>query len=219
MNGEQLQIYIDNDYALYQQKSAIEKMLKRRLAKGTYDPKKAPKAFMWVVDAGAQKYCKEFRCSVRTTFPKRVVREPVAEDYARTFEAETALSNPRRGRGRVNPMTKAQAWAEFKAAILPGIKAREAEGTGRADKPMRREAWNDYTDMLHRDGLITDHQVQTWTHPAGLETNPKHTRPEKPRRKKRKTGRPSKPYGRERKGGGKRKNPISVRSLVARALK
>ena len=54
--------------------------------------------------------------------------------------------------------------------------------------------------------------------------NPKHTRPEKPRKKK--PTRRRKPYSRERKGGGKRGNPkdkgkraSGVRSLVSKALK
>ena len=54
------------------------------------------------------------------------------------------------------------------------------------------------------------------------ESNPLHTRPEKPRKKKRKKGR-KQPYARARKGGGKRnpdgKKVSGVRSLVSRALK
>lgn len=52
--------------------------------------------------------------------------------------------------------------------------------------------------------------------------NPFHTRPKKPGKKKRKSGRPSAPYSRARAGGGRRKNPkkaTNVRSLVAKALK
>lgn len=28
-----------------------------------------------------------------------------------------------------------------------------------------RQAWNDYTDMLHKDRQITAHQYETWTNP------------------------------------------------------
>ena len=55
------------------------------------------------------------------------------------------------------------------------------------------------------------------------ENNPKHTRPEKPRKKKRK-GKRAQPYARTRPGGGRRGNPkkkkvSGVRSLVSKALK
>ena len=93
--------------------------------------------------------------------------------------------------------------------ILPGIP--------QGDWPARSEAWNNYTDMLCKDGQITSKQYETWAHPAGLTPNPKHTRPEKPRKKKRKTRK--EPYARGRKGGGKRKNPISVTKLVNDAMK
>lgn len=54
--------------------------------------------------------------------------------------------------------------------------------------------------------------------------NPRHTRPKKPAKKKRRSGRPKSPYSRARKGGGSRKiNPkkkaTGVRSLVSKALK
>lgn len=33
------------------------------------------------------------------------------------------------------------------------------------DKPAAGEAWCIFIDSLHRDGHITDHQVQTWDNP------------------------------------------------------
>lgn len=33
------------------------------------------------------------------------------------------------------------------------------------DKPALREAWNNYTDMLCKDGRITQHQYDTWLNP------------------------------------------------------
>ena len=62
-------------------------------------------------------------------------------------------------------MTKAQALADFKENILPGIKETEAKGTGRVDGPMRSEAWNDYTDMLCKNRQITPKQYRNWTNP------------------------------------------------------
>lgn len=62
-------------------------------------------------------------------------------------------------------MTKKQAVTEFKETVLPAI--REAyEQDGRRDVVARSEAWNNYTDMLCKDRLITTHQYNTWSHPA-----------------------------------------------------
>lgn len=61
-------------------------------------------------------------------------------------------------------MTKAQVVAEFKEFVLPQVKVMY-EQDGRMDRCARREAWNDYTDMLCKDRLITPHQYDTWVHP------------------------------------------------------
>ena len=37
--------------------------------------------------------------------------------------------------------------------------------TGFTDKPQLAEAWCIYIDGLHRDGRITDYQVNNWTNP------------------------------------------------------
>ncbi len=56
-----------------------------------------------------------------------------------------------------NKLTKAQAKEQFVDSVLDGIP--------RHDIPMLEQAWNDYTDMLCKDGLITDKQYRKWTHP------------------------------------------------------
>lgn len=62
-------------------------------------------------------------------------------------------------------MSKADAVADFKENVMPGV--REAyEKDGRPDFIARSEAWNNFTDALCKDGLITMHQYETWTHPA-----------------------------------------------------
>lgn len=38
------------------------------------------------------------------------------------------------------------------------------------DIPLKRMLWNDFTDALHKDGKITDTQVDTWSQPAFLTT-------------------------------------------------
>lgn len=67
-------------------------------------------------------------------------------------------------------MNKTEATQIFRENILPDIIAHENETNGRPDKPARRQAWNDFTDGLARDGDITEKQRMTWLHPAGLET-------------------------------------------------
>jgi len=34
------------------------------------------------------------------------------------------------------------------------------------DGPMLAEAWNEFTDYLCKNGEITEHQYNTWTHPV-----------------------------------------------------
>ena len=54
------------------------------------------------------------------------------------------------------PLTKAQALAEF----------RETVGTAyNHDIVMKREAWLNFIDIIHNEGLITDKQVNTWSNP------------------------------------------------------
>lgn len=200
----ELQLYIDNDRDLYRQREAIEKNLLRKAAKGRYDKQKAPKLWQYMVDEGARKYCKEFGCQVRTTFPKKM-RVELSKQYACDWEEgdqHFRLDNP-------HHMTKAQAWADFKTIYLPGIPAN--------DKPGRREAWNNYTDGLMKDGLITAKQYETWDHPKGLymkaKKNPLMTKAQGMALAKKgfKKGKAA--------GATKKKRVSNVRSLVAKALK
>lgn len=57
-------------------------------------------------------------------------------------------------------MTKAQVLHEWRRYILPTL-----GDEARPDYPLRRESWNVFTDMLHKDGEITDRQYNTWTAP------------------------------------------------------
>lgn len=66
--------------------------------------------------------------------------------------------NPIGGRGH---MTKAQAKADFDENIKPAI----IERYGPNDRPAMAEAWNDYTDMLQKDGLISEAQYSSWANP------------------------------------------------------
>jgi peptidoglycan hydrolase-like protein with peptidoglycan-binding domain len=58
-------------------------------------------------------------------------------------------------------LTKAEAVREFKAEVLPHVIAQYSKN----DRPAIREAWNDWTDMLQKDGRISAKQYDTWVGP------------------------------------------------------
>ena len=68
-------------------------------------------------------------------------------------------------------MTKQEFDQFFEDEILP-IVANQFEQDGRPDAPARREAYNDLTDSYCKDGIITEHQYNTWAIPDRLETIP-----------------------------------------------
>ncbi len=68
-------------------------------------------------------------------------------------------------------MTKPQAETLFREHQLPGIKEQEARQGRSVDGPVRREAWNNFTDMLCKGGLITGAQYHNWVQPRWLESS------------------------------------------------
>jgi hypothetical protein len=62
-------------------------------------------------------------------------------------------------------MNKATVVSMFKESFMSAINAEEKK-TGGKDMPMRREAWNNYIDMLRKDGKITEKQYMNWDQPA-----------------------------------------------------
>ena len=60
------------------------------------------------------------------------------------------------------PMTKAEAIKLFR--FIYKIKAIE-NGYRRGDEVAKRTEWNDYTDALCKDGLITTNQYVNWHQP------------------------------------------------------
>lgn len=57
-------------------------------------------------------------------------------------------------------MNKSQVLRHFREYIAPMVR----EQYGR-DAIAMREAFNDYTDSLCKEGVITNHQYNTWTNP------------------------------------------------------
>ena len=58
-------------------------------------------------------------------------------------------------------MSKKDAEVDFKENVRPYI----ISEYGTDDVTAMREAWNNYTDMLCKDGQISNHQYETWDHP------------------------------------------------------
>lgn len=59
-------------------------------------------------------------------------------------------------------MTQSQINKYFELQYLPSIRVKEA---GLIDKPLRCMTYNDYLDSLHKDGLLTDRQVNNMVIP------------------------------------------------------
>ena len=57
-----------------------------------------------------------------------------------------------------------QAVTEYTDNLLPYI-CEHYESDGLPDWPARREAWNNWTDALCKDGSISDWQYMNWSQP------------------------------------------------------
>ena len=61
----------------------------------------------------------------------------------------------------ITKMTKVEVVASFRRML-------KDSPTGtllRGDRIAKREAFNDYVDMLNKDGLVTDYQAYNWSNP------------------------------------------------------
>lgn len=91
----ELKLYIDNDGDLYRQRTVpIMKNLMKKMKNGTFDPSLAVQGFMYLVDAGAQAYNREFGSDTKwhQMFPKET-RQQVAQWLVDDFVAEAELGN------------------------------------------------------------------------------------------------------------------------------
>jgi hypothetical protein len=60
-------------------------------------------------------------------------------------------------------VTQKKAFTLFVRDILPSIEERELKPYGgKRDLGLRREAWVNFIDNLHKEGRITDKQVNSW---------------------------------------------------------
>ena len=81
----ELKLFINNDEDLYRRQfMPIIQNIKRRITNGTYDHEKAPRLWLYLVDAAARKYVNEFGSpdqDVKDMFPKDL-RDAIALDMA-----------------------------------------------------------------------------------------------------------------------------------------
>ena len=78
----ELELFIMNDQDLYRQMfMPIIMNIVRKMKRGVYDHKLAPRLWQYLVDQGAKKYVSQYGGIVRNTFPKRA-REELASDLA-----------------------------------------------------------------------------------------------------------------------------------------
>ena len=92
--AKELQLYIENDQKLYRQVESIVKNIQRKMKSGKYDHKKAPKLWMYVVDAGAKQYHKEHGTpgdkwtKMFDKQTRQAVTETMADEYRDEIEAQ-----------------------------------------------------------------------------------------------------------------------------------
>ena len=92
--AKELQLYIENDQKLYRQVESIVKNIQRKMKSGKYDHKKAPKLWMYVVDAGAKQYHKEYGTpgdkwtKMFDKQTRQAVAETMADEYRDEIEAQ-----------------------------------------------------------------------------------------------------------------------------------
>lgn len=88
--ADELRLFMENEFDIWEgnQKKSIEKNLALKMKKGKYDASLAPKIWMYLVDAAAQKYIKKFGSAgdrVDSMFNK-ATRMQVASELAQEFE-------------------------------------------------------------------------------------------------------------------------------------
>lgn len=102
--ANELDLYAENEFSLYAQKKAILANIRAHRAKGTFDPRLAPRLWMYWVDAAAKKYVREFGApgSRIDSMFNRATRVRLAEELARRYalgdEDKAGMTDPSRRR-------------------------------------------------------------------------------------------------------------------------
>ncbi len=91
--ARELSLYIENEYDLVgapnSQGKAIEKNLLKKIKNGTFNLELSEKAWMYLMETGAKKYCKEYADAREwSKVFNKPTRELVAHEFATTFAEE-----------------------------------------------------------------------------------------------------------------------------------
>ena len=93
--ADELVLYLDNEYDLHKKKQAIAENLIRKIKRGTYDHRRAPALWAYVVEDAAKKYAKEFAAHPREW---STMFNPATRDLAAQELADRWYENAKAGR-------------------------------------------------------------------------------------------------------------------------
>jgi len=85
---DDLELFMENEGKIHNQKKSIIDNIKRKMKKGQYDPNLAPKLWMYWVESGAKEYIKQHASPgtrMPDLFPKSL-RMALAEKLAKEYE-------------------------------------------------------------------------------------------------------------------------------------
>lgn len=96
--ARELSLYIENEYDLVgapnSQGKAIEKNLLKKIKNGTFNLELSEKAWMYLMETGAKKYCKEYADAREwSKVFNKPTRELVAHEFATTFAEENGAKS------------------------------------------------------------------------------------------------------------------------------
>lgn len=94
ISARELVLFIENDGQLYHSQFVpIVKNLRLKMAKGVYDPEKAVKLWMYLMDAGAKKYVRDFGGGTWNLVFSVATRQEAAREFNQSFLTEARLGN------------------------------------------------------------------------------------------------------------------------------
>ncbi len=90
--AHELDLYAENEGALYGQRKAIIESIKRKIKAGKYNPALAPKLWAYWYEAAAKRYAKEFGGEWSRIFTKatrdHAAKERAADEYRLILQGE-----------------------------------------------------------------------------------------------------------------------------------
>ena len=191
--AEELQLFAVNESTLYPQRQAIEKALTRRLAKGTYRPELAAKAWdHWMLSA-AKSYTKQFGSghysSIFSAATRRLAAESMEED-TRPELSRNVIAGWTVSGSRVKPIIDERTYSVTGPNGYRRAGLSHAQAVAHAEslaEQMRTAGWRGVARVHYRDGsevasikvgglgdqphdlaLESDHLIKLWEQTHGV---------------------------------------------------